>query len=309
MGGISGGSGGGGAPTTAGYIVTSADAGLTAERVLTAGANITLTDAGPGGALTVAAAGGGGAASGVYANVGLIGANNAVTPLTQYDFSATAVVLRNTSNEIVVRYNVATVTNDVAAAGPVANGRDQAAAFAANSWIHFYWIWNGTTLATISSAVAPPTGPTLPAGYTHWAYIGAIRFNASSQLMQTRISGNNVYYRNNGLTQVLSGGSATGATAVDVSSFVPPNASHIFLESRLLYQNAAVNADNNVRFAFVSGDDYFFMRLITQVANQNFEYSGQIVIPNATQQIFYNWSVAAGTRSAFLYINGYGVHN
>lgn len=88
MGGISGGSGGGGAPTTAGYIVTSADAGLTAERVLTAGANITLTDAGPGGTLTVAAAGGGGAFKGALA---LVTVNKSIPNdvLTILDFDST----------------------------------------------------------------------------------------------------------------------------------------------------------------------------------------------------------------------------
>lgn len=45
--------GGGGAPTTATYVTLSTDATLVNERVLTAGANIAFTDAGPGGTLTV----------------------------------------------------------------------------------------------------------------------------------------------------------------------------------------------------------------------------------------------------------------
>lgn len=47
------------APVNASYITTSSNATLTAERVLTAGANITLTDGGPGSTLTIAASGGG----------------------------------------------------------------------------------------------------------------------------------------------------------------------------------------------------------------------------------------------------------
>jgi len=50
------------APPDALYVTLATDPTLTAERVLTAGANITLTDGGPGGALTIAAAGGGGGA-------------------------------------------------------------------------------------------------------------------------------------------------------------------------------------------------------------------------------------------------------
>ena len=49
-----------GAPVGAQYVTLAADPTLTNERVLTAGANVTLTDGGPGGALTIAATGGGG---------------------------------------------------------------------------------------------------------------------------------------------------------------------------------------------------------------------------------------------------------
>jgi hypothetical protein len=57
----SGGGGGGGAPTNATYVTLSTDPTLTAERVLTAGAGITITDGGAGGPVTIAASGGGGA--------------------------------------------------------------------------------------------------------------------------------------------------------------------------------------------------------------------------------------------------------
>jgi hypothetical protein len=50
----SGGGGGGGAPTSASYLVLGVNATLTAERVLTAGTGIALTDAGAGSTLTVA---------------------------------------------------------------------------------------------------------------------------------------------------------------------------------------------------------------------------------------------------------------
>ncbi len=49
-----GGGGGGGAPTGASYVVLGLDAGLTAERVLTAGSGISITDAGPGTTVTIA---------------------------------------------------------------------------------------------------------------------------------------------------------------------------------------------------------------------------------------------------------------
>jgi len=52
-----GGGGGGGAPTTAQYVTLATDATLTAERVLTAGTGISLTDGGAGSTITVATSG------------------------------------------------------------------------------------------------------------------------------------------------------------------------------------------------------------------------------------------------------------
>jgi len=116
--------------------------------------------------------------------------NNSGTPDTQFDLDCDAVVLRDSDGSTVTRYNPGTaITNNVSTAGPSANGRDQSGAFSTSSWIHFYWIWNGATLATVSSATAPPTGPTLPSGYTHWAYAGAVRFDGSSHLVRTIIRG------------------------------------------------------------------------------------------------------------------------
>lgn len=52
---IPGGGGGGGAPTGSSYVTVSADATLTAERRLVAGAGITLTDGGANSTMTIAA--------------------------------------------------------------------------------------------------------------------------------------------------------------------------------------------------------------------------------------------------------------
>lgn len=52
--------GGGGAPTNATYVTLTTNATLTNERVLTAGAGISVTDNGPGNTVVIAATGGGG---------------------------------------------------------------------------------------------------------------------------------------------------------------------------------------------------------------------------------------------------------
>ena len=46
---------GGGAPVGASYVTTTVNGTLTGERVLTAGSNITITDAGPNSTVTIAA--------------------------------------------------------------------------------------------------------------------------------------------------------------------------------------------------------------------------------------------------------------
>lgn len=117
--------------------------------------------------------------------------NNSGTPNTQFDLVAAAVRLRNSSNQVVIRHNPGTITCNVSTAGPAANGRDQAGAFSASSFIHFYWIWDPTsqTLATLASATAPPTGPTLPSGYTYWCYMGAVYFDAGSAMIRTTYAG------------------------------------------------------------------------------------------------------------------------
>jgi len=85
------GEGGGGAPTSASYVTLGTNATLTSERVLTAGADITLTDAGAGSTLTVAVASGTGTGSVVRQVAPTItgamkfGATDAVTVLTFWD--------------------------------------------------------------------------------------------------------------------------------------------------------------------------------------------------------------------------------
>jgi len=92
-----GGGGGGGAPTGATYVTLSLDGTLTAERVLTAGANITITDGGPNAAVTIAAASGAPTAASyvLIANDATLTADRALAvsaPITLADGGANASV-------------------------------------------------------------------------------------------------------------------------------------------------------------------------------------------------------------------------
>ncbi|WP_133717728.1 hypothetical protein [Methylocaldum gracile] len=243
-------------------------------------------------------------------------ANNSSTPNTQFDMDADAIVLRNSKNQTVTVWNPgAAITNNISTAGPAANGRDQAGAFSNSSWVHFYWIWNGTTLATISSATAPPTGPTLPSGYTHWAYACSVYLNSSGALRLVVCTGNTVSYgiADGGATQILAAGQQTTMTSIDCSSLVPPLPGLIFLHGTILVQHTSATS-----FAgYVRPDGGFFENNGRRIAgaqvaaaNQSASADGSIFIPNISQSIAYRInSVPATSGGLYLSIDGYTVPN
>ena len=229
-------------------------------------------------------------------------ANNSGTPNTQFDLDADAIVLHNANNGTIVRFNPgAAITNNVSMAGAAANGRDQAGAFSASSWVHFYWIWDGSTLATVSSAVAPPTGPTFPSGYTHWAYAGAVRFNGSSQLLKTRIKGAVAYYE--AKQSAAAAVTATTETSVDLSALIPPNAHSSMLNTFGSITRSATGSTNSIdsfKIRYISGSN-FAEGYAAADANVDVHitalggWSGEI--PNTSQTIYYIWVNIAGSAS------------
>lgn len=245
--------------------------------------------------------------------IGATCGNNAGTPNTQYDMDCDAVMLYNPSDGTTeTRFNPgAAITNNVSTAGPAANGRDQAGAFGADSWVHFYWIWNGATLATLSSASAPPTGPTLPTGYTHWAYAGAVRFNASSQLNNTYIRGSKAFYRGLGTdVNVLTTGTATVETAVSLATAIPPNALSARLAMKMNHQDTGGNVQMNVRL--VSTVPWWQFLLGSRPAADATAYvrdNAQIEIPNVGQQFYYLWGSTYTGRFMDVVVNGYTIPN
>jgi hypothetical protein len=237
-----------------------------------------------------------------YGVRGLVGANNAGTPNTKFDFSADAVTLRSTNGTPdVTRFGTGTITNDVGLAGSAANGRDQAGAFGASNWIHFYFIWNGTTLATLSSLTVPPTGPTLPTGYTHWAYAGAVFFNGSSQLLAVRMRGASAFYPT--AQNVLAAGTATVETSIILSSVIPQNSARATIRGLFVDPTGAAVTHNAV-VRIVTGQNYFVYDLASNAAARNVS---EITVPNIGQQIFYLLTV--NTTSFTVDVLGYVMPN
>lgn len=253
-------------------------------------------------------------ATGAYSVRGLVGANNSGTPNTKYDLSADAVTLKSTnSTPSMTRFGTGTITNDITVAGPAANGRDQAGAFSASTWLHFYFIWNGTTLATLSSTVAPSTGPTMPAGYTHWSYAGAVFYNATPLLVRTRFKGADATFDNE--LPVLSGGTSTAEANISLTASIPPNA--------LTFEINLVQTPTGSAGGFANINTV--LRIVTGLNFSQFPYQGYNGLVSSAQGLGYSWHMSkipnvgqnliyalvntTGTGSLSVSVNGYKMPN
>lgn len=142
------------------------------------------------------------------------------SPTLEISMSAMGLLLIDGDGDAVVHRNPGTIVNNISL-GAQPNGFDQGA-INNNVWIHFYWIWNPTTatLATISSHTPPPTGPTLPAGYTHWAYACSI-WKTEGLEERVWVRGNRVW-RTYDNAKRIDMEQETGDHSFSISSWVPP---------------------------------------------------------------------------------------
>lgn len=111
-------------------------------------------------------------------------------------------------------FAASTFTVDITTAGPVANGRDRAAAFGASTTVSFFAIW-GFGVATAGLVSASPTSPTLPTGYTHFAYLCSATLDGAVHLPAVHLV-KDWMSLDTALT-VLSNGAATVDTQVVLS--------------------------------------------------------------------------------------------
>lgn len=248
--------------------------------------------------------------------VGLVGGNNSVSPNTKFDLSARGVTAYRSAGDSVFGWNISTLTNDTGAAGPAANGRDQSAAFGNSTWIHLYFIYNGSTWATLSSLTAPPTGPTLPTGYTHWCYATTIRKDSGGNLKTVSIAGNYVGYLVDETTtnRALSIGTSTTYAAVDLSSFIPVSVTRrvqLNNELQLLHNTANIGFRTFLRTTGQTAHILTGAAVMCIVANNwcagNTEIS---MLTDASGSIDYKISTSISTSGGvFLDVRGYFVPN
>jgi hypothetical protein len=247
---------------------------------------------------------------GPYSSRNLVGQNDGSLPNTKWGFSADILTLRNpTTGALVTRTSVATVTCNLGVVGP--NGLDTGSQ-QASTWYHFYGIWNGTTVACLASATAPVTGPTLPTGYTHWAYAAAVFSDGTTHLVKTRARGTWMDYESQ--QTVVNGSSATTETAQSTASFVPPNALRVALTARL---TAAADGGGiwslTPRIRVISGSGYWEQGVVISGtaagATQALSWTN-LIIPNVAQNFYFLTSVANGnSQSLFVTLTSYSVPN
>ena len=227
---------------------------------------------------------------------------------TTFTLSCDAVKVMSAAYDTVLRVSPSNVTNNIGTAGPAANGRDQAAAFSSNSWIYFYWIWNGTTLASLSSTSWPT--PVLPTGYTHWCMAAIVRYRTSA-LDYVSVRGNTVFYR--AAQGVIVGATETAETTNFLTTYVPPKALSMLLEINTTMASTAGGAAG-MQFVLRHTSTYDFASVVARApaASQSIRNTSFIVIPNKSQTVYHIWSGSTtnvSSKSGDVNMVGYTVPN
>lgn len=238
---------------------------------------------------------------------GLVGSGSGGNGMT-ITLKADGIILRDSNSNIVAKTNSGNIVNNASTAGPIANGRDQASAFSSNVEVHYYFIWNGATLATVSSVSPPSIGPVLPSGYTHWAY--ATTLIKTTGIRPCMIRGKSVFY-NDTLRFDVSTISA-GSSNLDLSpTFIPEVALACFgYLCGLLTATSASLATCTLRLA--GGARLIELRLNTGGASMQDDGQIYFELPNNSQTLTHSKSsvnAAVSTLVATVEIYGYTVPN
>jgi hypothetical protein len=145
--------------------------------------------------------------------------NSTSNPTYQIDISADEVILQDAYGNP-ARMLSLSITVDITTSG--AGGLDTGSE-AASTWYHMWAIMkrDGTKSVILSASA---TTPTLPSGYTHRAYLGAVYNNASGNLVRMKQQDRRAVCPVN---TVLSAGTATTWTAVSLAAIVPATAKKI----------------------------------------------------------------------------------
>lgn len=210
---------------------------------------------------------------------------NATTPNTKLDITAQEAMLVSGYN--VIKPTSISVTLDMTVNG--ANGLDTGTR-AINTWYTLYLIGNGTTVAVLASLST--SAPTLPSGYIFGAFIGALRINASSNIVHFTQRQNVVEFTE---TSVLTAGQAVTNgvfQGLSIATAVPAQAKRAKCRlSSSIAGNGVLKVAANASGDGVAGGN---------VSTANLYETVQVLI--ADQQLLY-WTQNSNTAGAVCIIN------
>lgn len=200
---------------------------------------------------------------------GLSIVNNVATPSTKIDISfQQAALVSATGTPAFLGILSATIDLTTGTVTSTANGMDGESR-PASGWVYLYAISTGSGMAGLGTTTSPLSGPpTLPAGYTYYAYLGAMRCDGSSNLLRSKQLGAGTAYTpvtasNTTIPPQMATGAVAGNTAIAVGAFVPPTASKIrviVFATMTTNQSFALVPNNNYASATgaAAGDPFGF---------------------------------------------------
>lgn len=233
----------------------------------------------------------------LISNIGSFQANG-------YQLKSTSTIATLTATS---SYSVNTQT-----AGPVANGRDQAAVFGSTD-VHFYAITTGgtsTVAAGIASSQPPNIGPTLPAGYSAWAYLASAKYSTGSSAVGASLDVRGARVSYVSPPDVISTGAVTVETSVPLTQTtagVPAVALSFTLNSYRVsaLSSSAGAVDDLIAFRPISGQTAHTISIVGGNAN----VAGNTRVPvggamftlpnlNAAPGFYYLHTLTAGTSAS-----------
>lgn len=235
----------------------------------------------------------------------LVAQNNTGTPTTKVDIAADAIQLLDASNNSYVARSFSTTVN-IGVNG--ANGLDTGSA-ANSTWYYFHAIYDATTNTQAGLLSTSASAPTLPAGYTFSALLGAV-YNTGAGTLQVfyqqdrrvaliettiftaKASAANATYE---LYQVGAGGSD-----VDLRTIIPPIAKRLSGFSGTSQGGMFVAASSTGM-----GASFGWGQPVGSTFD-NYTWSTPYDIPLVTAQTFY-WKTLTTAGSCRLAVSGYAI--
>ena len=219
-------------------------------------------------------------------------------------FTADEYLLKTTSTapQTFSIQSTAAFTVNLNTAGPAANGRDQAGSFA-STYLHYYVITTGaysTTPAGIVSSQPPSVGPTLPTGYSAWAYLASLVYSSASTTIVTNSRARGAWIWMDTVLNTLAVGQSTTPASIATAATIPTIAQNLCFNT--LVNNQAGGATASVTIQTLSGTNTF---VITAVSG--FPYTLQFNYPNTA--LTYVWSTNPAAGGLSLALAGYSVPN